>query len=126
MTATESPAAATVLNQTWIQIFWDGEKTPSVSAPLGSFFGMGQFGSYPTHGLVVGMDAANEMYMYLPMPFQHSALIQLWNRGTTAVSGVGYNVQYQPYTGSFSQLGYFKTSFTTTSKARPGTRHPDP
>jgi hypothetical protein len=120
ITATESPAAATVLNQTWIQVFWDGQKTPSVSAPLGSFFGMGQFGSYPTHGLVVGMDAANEMYMYLPMPFQHSALIQLWNRGTTAVNGVGYNVQYQPYTGSFSQVGYFKTSFTTTSKAKPG------
>jgi hypothetical protein len=120
VTATESPAAAAVLNQTWIQIFWDGSTTASVSAPLGSFFGMGQFGSYPTHGLVVGMDAANEMYMYLPMPFQHSALIQLWNRGTTAVNGVGYNVQYQPYTGSFSQLGYFKTSFTTTSKAKPG------
>jgi hypothetical protein len=120
VTATESPAAAAVLNQTWIQIYWDGQKTPSVSAPIGSFFGMGQFGSYPTHGLVVGMDAANELYMYLPMPFQHSALIQLWNRGTTAVSGVGYNVQYQPYTGSFTSIGYFKTSFTTTNQAKPG------
>jgi Protein of unknown function (DUF2961) len=120
VTATESPAAAAVLNQTWIQIFWDGEKTPSVSAPLGSFFGMGQFGSYPTHALVVGLDSANELYMYLPMPFQHSALVQLWNRGATAVNGVGYNVQYQPFTGSFSQIGYFKTSFTTTTNARVG------
>ncbi len=120
VTATESPAAAAVLDQTWIQIFWDGSSTPSVSAPLGSFFGMGQFGSYPTRGLVVGMDAANEMYMYLPMPFQHSALVQLWNRGSTAVTGVGYNVQYQPFTSSFSQIGYFKTSFTTTSLAKVG------
>lgn len=120
VTATESATAAAVLDQTWIQIFWDGSKTASVSAPLGSFFGMGQFGSYPTRGLVVGMDAANEMYMYLPMPFQRSALIELWNRGTTAVNGVGYKVQYQPYTGSFSQLGYFKTSFTTMTKARVG------
>src|SRR6185437_11330254 len=81
---------------------------------------MGQFGSYPTHGLVVGMDAANEMYIYLPMPFQHSALVELWNRGSTPVNGAGYSVQYQPFTGSFSQIGYFKTSFTTTNKARVG------
>ncbi|HUC56626.1 MAG TPA: glycoside hydrolase family 172 protein [Streptosporangiaceae bacterium] len=120
VTASSGAAAASVLNQLWIQIRWDGEKTPSVYAPLGSFFAMGQFGAYPTHALVAGMDASNYMYMYLPMPFQRRAVIRLVNNGTTSVPGINYIVQYRPYGGNFSQTGYFSTSFIKGSNVRVG------
>ncbi len=120
ITTTSGAGAATVLDDLWIRIYWDGSKSPSVNAPLGSFFAMGQFGSYPTHSLVAGMDADNNLYMYLPMPFQRKAAIYLVNEGATAVSGVGYQVQYRSFTGNFDDVGYFSTSYTVSHSIRVG------
>jgi hypothetical protein len=120
ITASSGAAAAPVLNNLWISITWDGQKSASVDAPLGSFFAMGQYGTYPTHGLVAGMDTSNNMYLYLPMPFQKSAAIQLYNTGKAAVSNIGYEIQYQPFTGDFNNVGYFTTSFTKSSNVRAG------
>src|SRR6185437_4068571 len=47
VTASAGAAAATRLNHIWIRAYWDGAKTPNVDAPVGSFFAMGQLGSYP-------------------------------------------------------------------------------
>lgn len=115
VTATSGAAAAEVLDNTWIRIYWDGQQTPSVYAPLGSFFAMGQLGSFPTHALVAGMDATDTMYMYLPMPFERAARIQLVNTSTTSVPGITYQIQYQHFSGDFSNVGYFKTSYTTSN-----------
>ncbi len=115
VTAAAGAAAAEVLNDTWIRIYWDGQSQPSVDAPLGSFFAMGQFGSFATHSLVAGIDASDTMYMYLPMPFQRGAKIQLVNQATTSVPGIGYTIEVRPLGGSFSQVGYFKTSYTTSN-----------
>jgi Protein of unknown function (DUF2961) len=120
VTASAGPAAQGVLDHLWIRAYWDGQKAPSVDAPLGSFFAMGQFGSYPTHGLVAGINASNTMYMYLPMPFLQRAVIQLVNTGSTNVTGISYQIQYRPLTGDFRDVGYFKTSYTTTSSVRVG------
>jgi hypothetical protein len=120
VTASAGTAAAAVLDDLWIRITWDGQSTPSVFAPLGEFFAMGEFGSYPVHGLVAGIDATNTMYMYLPMPFQHQAVIQLVNTASTSVSGINYAISYQPFTGDFNDVGYFRTSYTVTSPARVG------
>ena len=91
-----------------------------MNAPIGSFFAMGQLGSYPTHALVAGMDATDTMYMYLPMPFQRAAKIELVNTGTASVAGVTYNISYRPFKGNFSQVGYFRTSYITASNVRTG------
>ncbi|HVB41927.1 MAG TPA: glycoside hydrolase family 172 protein [Streptosporangiaceae bacterium] len=114
VTVTPTAASAATLDHIWIRIYWDGSTTPSVNAPVGSFFGMGQFGSYPTHAMVVGMDASNHMYMYLPMPFQRHATIQLVNTGAASISGISYEVKYRPFTGSFTGVSYFKTSYLTS------------
>ena len=126
VTASAGAAAAAMLNDIWIRAYWDGATTPSVDAPIGSFFALGQLSSYPAHGLVAGLDASNEMYMYLPMPFQHDALIQLYEVGSgpPSVPGIGYQIQYRPFTGQISQVGYFSTSYTTTSPARVGQDFP--
>lgn len=123
VTASARTAAATRLNHIWIRAYWDGAKTPNVDAPVGSFFAVGQLGSYPAHGLVAGMDANNELYMYLPMPFRSEAVIQLVDEGPQAIPDIGYEVQYRPFqsaTGSFRDVGYFTTSYTTSSSVRVG------
>jgi hypothetical protein len=120
VTAAAGTAAEQILDQTWIKIFWDGQAGPAVSAPLGSFFGLGQFGSYPARGLVAGIDASDTLYLYLPMPFRQHARIQLVNTGSASLPGIGYEVQYRPFTGDFARVGYLTTSYTTTSRARLG------
>lgn len=123
VTAAAGPAAAALLNDIWIRAYWDGAKTPNVNAPVGSFFALGQFGSYPAHGLVAGMDSNNALYMYLPMPFQRKAVIQLADLGTQGISGIGFQIQYRPFqsaTGNFRDVGYFTTSYSTTNSAPVG------
>lgn len=69
------------------------------------------------------MDANNELYMYLPMPFRSEAVIQLVDEGPQAIADIGYDVQYRPFqsaTGSFRDVGYFTTSYTTSSSVRVG------
>jgi hypothetical protein len=120
VTASAGPAAANLLDHVWILMHWDGAKTPNVDAPAGSFFALGQFGSYPAHGLVAGLDSQNNLYMYLPMPFQRRAVIQLVDTGSQNMSGIKYQIEYRPFTGNFSDVGYFTTSYTTIRRARTG------
>lgn len=123
VTAAAGAAAATRLNHIWIKAYWDGATTPNVDAPVGSFFALGQLGAYPAHGLLAGLDSNNTLYMYLPMPFQHKAVIQLVDQGQQAIPGISYQVQYRPFrpaTGSFSDVGYLTTSYTTSSSVRLG------
>ena len=109
-------SSASILNDTHVRIYWDHEATPSVDAPLGSFFGMGYFGAAPARATAMGMLDDGTMYMYFPMPFQHDATIQLVNEmqggGDKPIPGVSYSITHRPYAGSFSDVGYFRTAWT--------------
>src|SRR5258706_7602470 len=58
--------------------------------------------------------------MSLPMPFRQHATIQLLNTGPGSLPGVGYQVQYRPFTGGFASVGYLTTRYTTTTRAPAG------
>ena len=103
---------AGILNQLQIKIYWDNEQTPSVNAPLGSFFATGQYGlALAPKTVMVGFDANDYMYMYFPMPFQGHARVQLVNTGAGAVNNIQYEIKYKEFAGSFDNVGYFKTEF---------------
>ncbi|OCT12584.1 hypothetical protein A8709_32745 [Paenibacillus pectinilyticus] len=103
-----------VLNNTWIRIYWDNENTPSVDAPIGSFFGIGDKGVQHTiRGLAYGVDATNKLYMYYPMPFQSHAKVELYNKSITPVNGIGFEIDHKAFTDSFANVGYFKTKYST-------------
>ncbi|HEX8521210.1 MAG TPA: DUF2961 domain-containing protein [Tepidisphaeraceae bacterium] len=106
-----SANAKDILNQTWLRISYDGESAPSVYAPLGSFFGMGEFGVATVRSLPVGIDENQNLYVYFPMPFRKSARVELVNQGTAALNGVRYEVQHNSFTGRFEDVGYFKTFY---------------
>jgi hypothetical protein len=102
---------ADMLTNLWLRIAFDSEKNPSVYAPIGSFFAMGQFAFYPTRSLPVGMDSNNNLYCYFPMPFARRAVIQLISHGASSTTNIHSEIQYQPFTNSFADVGCFKTQF---------------
>jgi hypothetical protein len=61
-----------------LRIYWDGEKSPSVEAPLGDFFGSG-FGATYLYSRLIGFTDEGIGYCFFPMPFARSARIVLEN-----------------------------------------------
>jgi hypothetical protein len=73
---------------------------------------MGQFGTYPTRSLMVGVDTTNFLYCFFPMPFAQHATVQLVSTRTAATSNIVCEIRHAPFTDSFERIGYFKTKFT--------------
>lgn len=86
------PSDTSALNHLALKIYWDGEETPSVDAPLGAFFGNG-IDVVPFRSLPVGL-SGSEYYSYFPMPFCSSAVFQLDNQSTQGVS-CNYRILYR-------------------------------
>ena len=78
-----------------LRMYWDGETSPSVEAPIGDFFGLGlgdyfQFESIP---LSVASDKA--LNSFFPMPFRKRARITVTNEGKEGVDAFYFNIDYQ-------------------------------
>jgi hypothetical protein len=107
----EQPATD-ALNNLWLQIYWDDETRPGVFVPLGAFFALGQFGFYPTRALAVGVDDAENLYVYFPMPFEKRARVQIVSQRAVATDPIAYEIKHRAFTDSFRAVGYFKTQFS--------------
>jgi hypothetical protein len=66
-----------------LEMYWDGESEPSVSVPLGDFFGNG-FDKRHYTSLPMGVSSGG-FYCYIPMPFARRARI-------VAVNGTGQEI----------------------------------
>jgi len=80
-----------------LRMYWDGEATPSVEAPIGDFFGLnlGEYVEYEAAPLSVGhMMALNS---YFPMPFGQHAKITVTNEGAKPVLAFYYHVDYEQH-----------------------------
>ena len=77
-----APADRDVLRELALQIKWDGEKEPSVWAPLGDFFGTAGANNY--RSLPLGHTGDEWWYCNWYMPFSLSAQVELINDGKTA------------------------------------------
>jgi hypothetical protein len=104
---------------TTLRIYWDGAKRPAVEMPLGLFFGGGGE-SYPNckrlpemslRTLFYGFDGTNhEFYCYWPMPYWHSARLELTNESGEDLKSVSCVLEYKPATildYPARQAGYF-------------------
>jgi Protein of unknown function (DUF2961) len=78
-----------------LRIYWDGEATPSVEAPLGDFFGLGlgAYHKWESELLSVGSDKA--LNAFFPMPFQKHARITVSNEGQQKVDAFYFNLDYR-------------------------------
>ena len=94
-----------VLREVVLKITWDGEKSPSVWAPAGDFFGTAP-GINEYHSFPMGMDLEDGVYSLWYMPFARSARVELVNSGTVPRT-VSCQVTHAPLSRPVEQLGRF-------------------
>jgi hypothetical protein len=104
-----------------LRMYWDGERAPSVEAPVGDFFGVGfgfteKFSSAlicidhqpgkPTDSAAFG--AARNCY--IPMPFARAARVTLTNEGKES-SQHWFEVNYRTYPTALAHQLYFHAQY---------------
>lgn len=91
-----------------LRMYWDGEDTPSVEAPLGDFFGMG-FGrrrNFVSLPLQMSPEDGKSMNCWFPMPFARGARFSIENQGESRVVFY-YYVDYEQYASIDDDLARF-------------------
>ena len=107
-----------------IKIYWDGEEEPSVSCPLGDFFGVGHgislnYNSQPIRVSAEGL-ARN---CYWPMPFNKSARITITNEGKKPVDAFYYYVDWIKLLVLPENTPYFHAMYRQEYPCVPGRRY---
>lgn len=105
-----------------LRMFWDGESTPSVEAPVGDFFGLGlgEYFLYQSIPLSVAADKA--LNCFFPMPFQRHARITLTNEGQRTAGAIYWNIDYRAFSSPLSpDTLYFHAQYR---QATPNQAHP--
>jgi len=84
-----------------LRMYWDGESTPSVEAPIGDFFGLGlgEYHSWQSQMLSVG--SVKVLNCFFPMPFAHHARITVTSEGNGKIEALYYNIDYRSYAHAF-------------------------
>ncbi len=101
-----------------LRMFWDGEETPSVEAPIGDFFGLG-FGEYFLYeSAVLSVGSQRALNTFFPMPFRRSARLTVTNEGDETISAFYYNIDYEQHEQLPDDIGYFHAQY------RQGTPNP--
>src|SRR3982750_939888 len=80
-----------------LRMYWDGESTPSVEAPIGDFFGLGNgdYFLYQSTPLAVGADKA--LNCFFPMRFRKHARITVTNEGQERIDSLYWNIDWREY-----------------------------
>jgi hypothetical protein len=104
MNITQSSLSEDMLRNVILRIYWDGEKSPSVWAPIGDFFGSG-IGAHKYKSLPLGV-TTDSFYSYWYMPFANSAVIELKNEGDTAFTAP-FSITTADLTQPVDTLGRF-------------------
>ena len=102
-----SPADCFVLRDLVLRMYWDGEETPSVEAPLGDFFCSGFATDCTLNSIPMVVVPARGLNCYFPMPFGRSAKITLENQHVGDIPSFFYQVDYTLYDELPPETGYF-------------------
>jgi hypothetical protein len=110
-----------------LRITWDGLPQPSIEAPVVLFFGAGTLYNRDQREYLVKAFPMNirfdqqnvHLACYFPMPFFHSARVELLNPFATPFD-VHWSVRYAPYKDPPAQVGYFHASYRDHPNPEPG------
>ncbi|HNR98324.1 MAG TPA: DUF2961 domain-containing protein [Planctomycetota bacterium] len=79
-----------------LRVYYDGSPTPSVDAPVGDFFAVGNGVEAEVESLMVrNSSAGRARNCYWPMPFHKSCKITITNEGRRRVTMLYYHVDWQ-------------------------------
>jgi len=77
-----------------LDMYWDGAKTPAVSAPLGDFFGIGLGLTAQFQSALFSSPEGRSFNCFVPMPFKTSMKIVLTNESSVQLAPLFYEVNY--------------------------------
>ncbi|HMR83907.1 MAG TPA: DUF2961 domain-containing protein [Niabella sp.] len=94
-----------------LRMYWDGEETPSVEAPIGDFFGLGlgKYFLYESKFLSVGSQRA--LNSSFEMPFRKSAKITVTNEGDQEIDAFYYNIDWEKHKTLPENIAYFHAQY---------------
>jgi hypothetical protein len=103
-----------------LKVTWDGRKHASIDAPIDLFFGAGLL--YNNDGreyLVKGFPSViryddKNVYLscYWPMPFFHSAEVEIHNDTDSSLSDIEWAIRTTPFTDPINHVAYFHATYT--------------
>ena len=101
-----------------LRMYWDGEATPSVEAPIGDFFGLGlgEYFLYESAPLSVGSQQA--LNCYFQMPYSKGARVTVTNEGRENVGAFYYNFDYEEHDSIPADLGRFHAQYRQAAPTR--------
>jgi Protein of unknown function (DUF2961) len=94
-----------------IDMYWDGAKTPAVSAPVGDFFGVGLGRVVPFQSALFSSPEGRSFNASVPMPFRNGMRIVLTNETDQDQPQVYYDVDYTLGDRHASDVLYFHATF---------------
>lgn len=79
-----------------LRVYWDGERSPSVEAPIGDFFGVGHGLNRDLSSLPIACSSEGRARnCYWSMPFRRSCRITATNEGTRRVDALYFYIDYR-------------------------------
>jgi hypothetical protein len=105
-----------------LRVWWDGEVSPSIEAPLGDLFCSGWCERCNVCSLPVAVNPAGGFNWYWPMPFRGSARIVLENLSDEVVAGYYYQITYA-LTAVPEDAGYLHAHWRRSSPVACGEVH---
>jgi hypothetical protein len=77
-----------------IEMFWDGEVKPAVSAPFGDFFGNGLGRMVAHENALFANPEGRSFNCFIPMPFKTAAKVVVTNEGNTDLNMLFYDINF--------------------------------
>lgn len=95
MWVTISDRSPVMLRSLVLNIYWDNNEKPAVSAPFGDFFGVGLGKTAVYENALFANPEGRSFNSFIQMPFKESARIELVNESDTDLAMVFYDVNLQ-------------------------------
>ncbi|MDP4231053.1 MAG: DUF2961 domain-containing protein [Bacteroidota bacterium] len=109
------------LDSVWLDIYWDGYPVPAVHAPIADFF-CRRSGGIDIHSYSIVSDSSG-FSCYFPMPFLHSAVIELVNKSMRPIQ-MHTAISYSNEAVDKNSYGYFHAYFSESNPTRINIFHP--
>lgn len=94
-----------------LRMYWDGEESPSVEAPIGDFFGLGLGDYFLYESEVLSVGSQKALNSYFPMPFRKKAEIRVTNEGELPVLAFYYNFDWEKHQSLADDVAYFHAQY---------------
>lgn len=101
-----------------LRMWWDGESSPSVEAPIGDFFGL-TLGEYFTYqSALTTVAPVKALNCYFEMPFAKGARITVTNQGKERTNALYYAVDYVTLPSLPEDVGRFHAQYRQAAPAK--------